>query len=56
MIWDMGKVCAKGARSAPSICKVTFQNISLVTYKYLITMVTMERLKSIDVGEYLLFY
>ena len=41
MVWDLGEARSTGTNSAPSICKVTFQNISLVPYKSLMTMVTM---------------
>ena len=41
MVWDLGEARATGTSSAPSICKVTFQNVSLVPFESLITMVTM---------------
>ena len=45
MVWDLGEAHSTGTSSAPSICKVTFQNISLVPYKSLMTMVTMGEVK-----------
>ena len=45
MIWDLGEAHSTGTSSAPSIFKVTFQNISLVPYKSLMTMVTMGEVK-----------
>ena len=45
MVWDLGEACATGTSFAPSMCKVTFQNISLVPYKSMITMITMGEVK-----------
>ena len=45
MVWDLGEAHSTGTSSAPSICKVTFHNISLVPYKSLMTMVTMGEVK-----------
>ena len=38
MVWDLGEAHATGTSLAPSKCKVTFQNISLVPYKSLIAI------------------
>ena len=45
MVWDLGEARATGTSFVPSICKVTFQNISLVPYKSMITIVTIGRVK-----------
>ena len=45
MVWDMEEARATVISSAPCICKVIFQNISLVLYKSLITIVTMGKVK-----------
>ena len=41
MVWDLGEARATGTSFVPSICKVTFQNVSLVPFESLITMITM---------------
>ena len=38
MVWDLEEALATGTSFAPSICKVTFQNVSLVPFKSLVTM------------------
>ena len=45
MVWDLGEARATGTSFVPSICKVTFQNISLVPYKSMITIVTIGGVK-----------
>ena len=45
MVWDLGEACATGTSFVPSICKVTFQNISPVPYKSMITIVTIGGVK-----------
>ena len=45
MVWDLGEARATGTSSAPSICKVNFQNVSLVPFESLITMITMGEVK-----------
>ena len=45
MVWDLGEARATWTSFAPSICKVTFQNISPVTYKSMITIVTIGGVK-----------